>query len=169
MGVKMAQQHEQDSASLSNVLQNYLEIIFRLEINNGVAKASAIAEEAQVSRSTVTSALKTLKNMNMVEYSPYGPIKLTAKGQRMGKELHHKHVILQDFFQSILQIDGTDASEVACKLEHDMPQSVIWRLGQFLLFLKSRPELWQDWQGAYLKEELARHSHPPVHRMPLDL
>ena len=50
-----------ETRQLSPVLENYLEIIFYQEIHEGAARASSIAEAAGVSRSTVTSTLKTLK------------------------------------------------------------------------------------------------------------
>ena len=57
-----------ETRQLSPVLENYLEIIFYQEIHEGAARASSIAEAAGVSRSTVTSTLKTLKEMGYVDY-----------------------------------------------------------------------------------------------------
>ncbi len=150
--------------NLSAVLENYLEIIFRLEAATGSARSSSIAEQAKVSRSTVTSALKALKSLDMVEYSPYSHVQLTDKGRRIGRDIAHRHVVFQEFFQDILQIDEEAADNVACALEHVVPDEVIRRLGQFVLYMKSRRSAWATWQDDYLREEIAKHTHKSIER-----
>lgn len=147
---------------LTAVLENYLEIIFRLEISEGAARAGAIAEAAGVSRSTVTSSLKVLKAMGLVEYSPYSLTRLTDEGLAIGRDIAHRHIVFQEFLENILYIDGACADEVACSLEHVVPPDVITRIGQFVLFLKSRPGMWENWLEIYKRENIARHSHESV-------
>lgn len=113
-------------------------IIFLEEAENGSARASSIAEAAGVTRPTVTSALRTLKSMGMVEYSPYSPIRLTEKGRAIGRDISHRHLIFREFFRSILLIEGDEAEKTACELEHIVPESIIRRLGQFVLHMQSR-------------------------------
>ena len=144
---------------MSPALENYLEIIFRLEMREGVARAGAIAEAAGVSRSTVTSTLKVLKDMGFVNYEPYSLIHLTEQGLVIGRDVAHRHFVFQEFLENILQIDSAKADDTACMLEHVVPPDVIKRLGQFVLFLKSRHGSWKDWQEVYRKEGLANHSH----------
>lgn len=152
-------QHVYGGRELTAVLENYLEIIFRLEMREGAARAGAIAEAAGVSRSTVTSSLKVLKTMGLVEYSPYSLIRLTDEGLVIGRDIAHRHFVFQEFLENILHIDGSRSDEVACMLEHVVPPDVVKRVGQFVLFLKSRPEFWEGWQDIYKKENLAKHSH----------
>ena len=144
---------------LTAALENYLEIIFRLEMREGAARAGAIADDAGVTRSTVTSALKTMKAMGLVEYSPYSLIRLTDEGFAIGRDIAHRHLVFQEFLEKILQFDAPRADTAACMLEHVVPPDVIRRLGQFVLFLKSRPDFWHDWQKKYAEEGLARHAH----------
>lgn len=144
---------------MSAALENYLEIIFRLEMREGAARAGAIAEAAGVSRSTVTSTLKVLKDMGLVNYEPYSLIHLTDRGLVIGRDVAHRHFVFQEFLENVLQIDAAAADETACMLEHVVPQDVIKRLGQFVLYLKSRQPLWEDWQEVYKKEGLANHTH----------
>ena len=123
---------------LSPVLENYLEIIFLHELRDGAARASDVADAAGVTRSTVTSALKALQRMGYVEYEPYSLIHLTRDGMRVGRELAHRHIVLQEFFQHVLQLDEKLASSVSCDLEHILPREVMLRLGQFVLYLQER-------------------------------
>ena len=144
---------------MSAALENYLEIIFRLEMREGAARAGAIAEAAGVSRSTVTSTLKVLKDMELVSYEPYSLIHLTEQGLVIGRDVAHRHFVFQEFLENVLQIDRGRADETACMLEHVVPPDVIKRLGQFVLFLKSRQDFWENWQEIYKREGLAKHSH----------
>ena len=138
-----------DARQLSPVLENYLEIIFHQEIREGAARASSIAEAAGVSRSTVTSTLKAPKSMGYVDYEPYSLVHLTEAGMHIGRDIAHRHIVIQEFFQHILQLEPNVSNDVACELEHVIPPDVIRRLGQFVLYLRSREDDWKNWQEDY--------------------
>lgn len=144
---------------LTPALENYLEIVFRLEMKEGAARAGAIAEAAGVTRSTVTSALKAMKAMGLVEYAPYSLIHLTEEGFAVGRDIAHRHMVFQEFLETVLQFDAATADSTACSLEHVVPPDVVRRLGQFVLFLKSRRDFWNDWQAVYAREGIAKHAH----------
>ncbi|MFR3458813.1 MAG: metal-dependent transcriptional regulator [Bilophila wadsworthia] len=111
-------------------------------MREGAARASSIAEAAGVSRSTVTSTLKALKSMGYVDYEPYSLVHLTEAGMHIGRDIAHRHIVIQEFFQHILQLEPNVSNDVACELEHVIPPDVIRRLGQFVLYLRSRG----DWK-----------------------
>ena len=145
--------HDRDTEkkSLSPVLENYLEIIFLEEAKDGAARASSIADAAKVSRSTVTSTLKTLKAMGLVEYEPYSLIHVTREGRLIGRDITHRHVIFREFFEQVLQLEHKEADAVACELEHVVPAPVIRRWGQFVLYMLNR-DFWKNWQEDYHAE-----------------
>ena len=89
-----------EQKTLSPSLENYLEIIFLEEAKTGAARASAIADAANVSRSTVTSTLKVLRSMGLVEYEPYSLIHLTEEGRVIGRDIAHRHIIFREFFRA---------------------------------------------------------------------
>lgn len=146
-------QHKQESCveqerKLSPVLENYLEIIFIEEAREGAARAKSIADTAGVSRCTVTSTLKVLKSMGLVEYEPYSFIHLTEEGRRIGRDLMHRHAVFREFFVHVLHLDESQADAVACEMEHVTPPEVIRRLGQFVLFMRSK-DVCRNWQDEY--------------------
>ena len=151
-----------DGREMSAALENYLEIIFRLEVREGAVRAGAIADAAGVSRSTVTSTLKTLKAMGLVEYAPYSLVRLTDQGLAIGRDVAHRHLVFQEFLENVLHVDPAKADDTACMFEHVTPPDVIRRLGQFVLFLKSRQEFWSNWQESYKEEGLAKRAHGNV-------
>ena len=88
-------------ASLTTALEDYLVTIFKLEAAGGAARASDIATAQNVSRSTVTSALKALSARGLIEYSPYSHIRLTPQGEPLAREIAHRNLILRRFFQDV--------------------------------------------------------------------
>ncbi len=150
----MAENHVEEAfppvqeRKLSPVLENYLEIIFREESCKGAARAKSIAEHAGVSRCTVTSTLKTLKGMGLVEYEPYSLIHLTEEGRRIGRDIFHRHAVFREFFLHVLHLPEEQADAVACEMEHITPPDVVRRLGQFVLFIRSS-EICRNWQDEY--------------------
>ena len=155
----MAQAEVTKPQQLTPVLENYLEAIFRLEARDGAARAGTIAEAVGVSRPTVTGTLKTLKSMGYVEYAPYSLVHLTEKGQEVGRKIAHRHFVFQAFLEKVLHLDGEEADSTACALEHVVSEHTIRRLGEFVLFLKSRPELWADWRDIYERDNIMATSH----------
>ena len=138
--------------SLTPSLENYLKIIFREEQEGGSAHASAIADAAGVSRATVTSTLKALRGMGLIEYEAYSPIRLTEEGRRIGRDLMHRHIIFREFFQHVLQFDEAQADAIAGEVGSSMPRHVVRRCGRFVLYMQKNKERWQGWQGEYENE-----------------
>lgn len=155
----LPQVKDEERQQLSPVLENYLEAIFRLEMRNGAVRASSIAEDVEVSRSTVTGTLKTLKAMGYVKYSPYSLIYLTEKGKEVGRTIAHRHFVFRAFLEKVLLLDSQEADRTACALEHVVSDDVVKRLGEFVLFLKNCPELWANWPETYKQQNLLEKSH----------
>ena len=141
--------------SLTPSLENYLKIIFREEQEGGSAHASAIADAAGVSRATVTSTLKALRGMGLIEYEAYSPIKLTEEGRRIGRDLMHRHIIFREFFQHVLQFDEAQADAIAGEVGSSMPRHVVRRAGRFVLYMQKNKAAWANWQDEYEREREA--------------
>ncbi len=134
---------------LTTTLEEYLATIFKLEKKSGVARANEIADSHGVSRSTVTTALKSLGEKNLIFYKPYNPIKLTPQGFKIGQKIAHRNLILNDFFERILQLPGEKARATACKVEHVITDDVIIELGRFIFFLTESGYDIENWKGKY--------------------
>lgn len=99
-------------------MEDYLEAIYSLVQENKVARTRDIALSLSVKMPSVTSALKKLSDLGMVNYYPYQYITLTKEGERHAKQTLQKHHTLKEFFESVVDIPSTKASELACMLEH---------------------------------------------------
>jgi DtxR family Mn-dependent transcriptional regulator len=140
----------QKNIELSESLEDYLEIILGLEQAQKVARAKDIAEKMGVQRGSVTSALKNLKEKELINYEPYSFITLTPRGKKLAQEITHRHAVLKDFLLKILQIDETTAESTACRMEHAIDNQSLERLLSFFDFIYHCPRTGKDWIQAFL-------------------
>lgn len=113
---------------LSASLEDYLETILELQNENEEAKAVDIATRLNVKKSSVTDALKALRQRELVNYAPYKPISLTGKGKRKAEKIAKKHEILFEFFHKTLGLDEMEAVDNACKIEHVISPKALEKL-----------------------------------------
>jgi DtxR family Mn-dependent transcriptional regulator len=131
---------EPKTDNLSASLEDYLEAIFNLAGNSKVAHSKDIAKLLNVSRSSVTGALRVLKEKGLANYKPYDSVTLTEAGQVAAAEIVRKHNILKSFFINILGIEADIAQQAACKAEHTLGTDVIARLLSFIEFVTKNDE-----------------------------
>lgn len=123
------------SKKLSASLEDYLEAIFNLTGELDVARSKDIAESLNVSKSSVTGALRLLKKKGLANYKPYEYVTLTDSGRAAAAEVVRKHNILKAFFIDILDADAELAHQAACRAEHTLGPEVISRLLCFIDFI----------------------------------
>ncbi|MBW8002279.1 MAG: metal-dependent transcriptional regulator [Planctomycetes bacterium] len=123
------------NSNLSASLEDYLEAISNLTSESKVARSKDIAQMLDVSRASVTGALRTLKDRGLANYKPYGLITLTDEGQAAAKEIIKKHNIIKSFFINILGVEANIAQRAACKAEHTLGPEVIKKLLYFIEFV----------------------------------
>lgn len=130
---------------LSESLEDYLETILYLEKDQKVARAKDIADRLGLQRGTVTSALKSLAEKGLINYTPYSFITLTAKGKKIAEEITGRHASIKNFLIKILQIDVHTAEETACRMEHVVDATTLARLAVLSDFLSNCPRAGVDW------------------------
>ena len=140
------------SDELSESLEDYLEVILKLEQSQRVARAKDIAEKTKVQRGSVTSALKNLKEKKLINYEPYSFITLTPKGKKLAKEITHRHAVLRNFLLMILQLDEETAELTACRMEHAIDNQSLEKLLLLFDFIYKCPRVGKDWVEAFLDD-----------------
>lgn len=124
-----------ENANLSSSLEDYLEAIFNLSKESNIARSKDIAKSLGVSRSSVTGALRVLKEKGLANYKPYDYVTLTETGRATAAEIAKKHKILESFFIDLLGIEPNIAQEAACKAEHTLGPEIIEKLLCFIEFV----------------------------------
>jgi DtxR family Mn-dependent transcriptional regulator len=119
------------AADISASMENYLEAIYLLTREKSVARSRDIAGRLGVNRSSVTGALKALRERRLVNYEPYGYVTLTRTGRDAARRVRRRHEALRDFFVNCLAIDEHEADEAACRMEHGISKHIVDRLIDF--------------------------------------
>ncbi len=122
---------------LSTSLEDYLEAVYTLSRADGAARASAVSRLLGVSKPSVNCAIKALAARGLLEHERYGLIRMTPAGLKAGSEIARRHLLLKDFFTSILALAPATAERDACRAEHALSREALRRVGALALFLKA--------------------------------
>ena len=96
----------------------YLETILVLKKRQGQVKSIDIAKELNFSKPSVSRAVGKLKDEEYISVDSKGFIELTAKGEKIAKDIYEKHKVLTTFFTEVIKVSPEIAEEDACRIEH---------------------------------------------------
>jgi DtxR family transcriptional regulator, Mn-dependent transcriptional regulator len=134
---------------LSSQMEDYLEAVYHLCREKGVARVKAIADRLDVTNPSVVGAMKKLKDRNLVVQEPYGYVRLTTEGEERAGAITHRHEVLSNFLEEILGLDHETASRDACKIEHAVSPETVSRLRAVAEFIEREPQINVDWQKEF--------------------
>lgn len=97
--------------------ENYLETILRLSKIRPVVRSVDIAEELGYKKSSISVAMKNLREKEHITVTKEGFIYLTDTGKEIAEMIFERHELLTKWLIS-LGVDEAIASEDACKIEH---------------------------------------------------
>ena len=97
--------------------ENYLETILILSKKLPVVRSVDIAEELGFKKSSVSVAMKNLRQKEHITVTKEGYIYLTETGKEIADMIYERHEFLTSWLTS-LGVDRAIASEDACKIEH---------------------------------------------------
>ncbi len=97
--------------------ENYLETIWDLSQTLPVVRSVDIANELGYKKSSVSVAMKNLREKEHITVTEEGFICLTESGKAIAEMIHERHELLTEWLTS-LGVPEDVASEDACKLEH---------------------------------------------------
>lgn len=132
-------------------MEDYLEAIYNLANESNIARSKDIAKSLGVARSSVTGALRVLKQKGLANYKPYDYVTLTESGQAAAAEIVKKHNILKSFFINVLGIEPDIAQQAACKAEHALGPGIIEKLLSFIEFVTQSGEKGHDLLNEFRK------------------
>lgn len=131
--------------TLTDSLGRYVLAIYELASRGEAARSKDIADSVGVSRPSVTGALQKLDRAGLIEYEPYGTVRLNSRGLAQARQLLLKHRATQDFLELALDVPAERAMEVAAQIEQSLPADILCRLVQFNNFYRTNPDKRFDW------------------------
>lgn len=97
--------------------ENYLETILTLSHTLPVVRAVDVATETGYKKSSVSVAMKHLREEGHITVTDAGYIYLTDSGKAIAEMIYERHVFLSQWLEN-LGVSKETADEDACKIEH---------------------------------------------------
>ena len=130
-------------------IEDYIEAIYEITRDREGARVKEIAEKLGVTYPSISGILKKLVEMGLVTHERYGNVRLTAKGEKLGRDIAERHRILFDFMHRILEIPRETAQVDACGMEHSMSPETRDAFLSFIRFVQTCPKGVPSWLKNY--------------------
>ena len=98
-------------------MENYLETILILGKTKPVVRSVDVAEELGFKKSSVSVAMKKLRENGHITVTKEGYIYLTDSGKKIAEMIFERHQLISQWLM-YLGVDEKTALEDACRMEH---------------------------------------------------
>ena len=102
---------------LNESAENYLETILILSKSLPVVRSIDISEKLGYKKSSVSVAMKNLRQKNHITVTKEGYIYLTESGMEIAEMIYERHELISSWLEK-LGVDKKIASEYACRIDH---------------------------------------------------
>jgi DtxR family Mn-dependent transcriptional regulator len=119
--------------------ENYLKSIYHLALSNENASTNQLAALLKTKASSVTDMLKKLADKELINYTPYQGVSLTAAGEKIAVNIIRKHRLWEYFLVEKLSFKWDQVHDMAEEMEHISSNELIDRLDKFMGFPKYDP------------------------------
>ena len=109
---------------LTDAIQDYVKEIYKLEATGRRATTSALAKRLGISPPSVTSMLKKLAALGLVEHTRYRGAALTVRGERVALEVIRHHRLLEQYLVETLGLGIDVVHDEADRLEHALSEEL---------------------------------------------
>ena len=107
--------------------EDYLEAILILNNKNGYVRSIDVAHHLNVTKPSVSVAMKSFREEGYITVGEHGYINLTEKGLAIAEKVYERHNIIARAFMAIGVSEKT-AFEDSCKIEHVISEESFERL-----------------------------------------
>ncbi len=125
---------------ISSTHEMYLKVLHEARGEHGVSRVGDLAKRLEVSPGTVSSVLKKLERMHLVEHERYGLVSLTADGSGVASCVIRRFETVRALLVDILGVSPETAAIDACMMEHAVSPETLERM-QELLARPRRPRV----------------------------
>jgi DtxR family Mn-dependent transcriptional regulator len=112
--------------------ENYLKAIYHLSLPSGCASTNQIAAALNTKAASVTDMLKKLADKELINYTKYQGVTLTAPGEKIAISIIRKHRLWEYFLVEKLNFKWDEVHDVAEELEHISSKELVDRLDDFM-------------------------------------
>ncbi|MFQ5822968.1 MAG: metal-dependent transcriptional regulator [bacterium] len=117
---------------ITQTIQDYLKIIYKLGTKEEAITTNAIAEKLKVSQASVTGMIKKLAEIKLIRHTPYHGVELTKSGRKIALEIIRHHRLLELYLAEALGYSWDRVHDEAEKLEHVISEEFEEKVSEFL-------------------------------------
>ncbi|MDY3919344.1 MAG: metal-dependent transcriptional regulator [Candidatus Limivivens sp.] len=111
--------------------ENYLETILILSRRLPVVRSVDIAEEMDITKPSVSVAMKKLRENGCILVSKAGFITLTEKGLEIASSIYERHTFISKWLIALGVPEETAVAD-ACRMEHDISKESFDAMKRFI-------------------------------------
>ena len=98
--------------------ENYLKTILAVQKRFGEVRSIDVAKELNVSKPSVSNAVKKLRAEGLLDMNENRSLVLTSAGYEYAISVFERHVVIEKVLTEVLGIDEKTAHTDSCRLEH---------------------------------------------------
>ena len=127
-GYQLVNQRE---GKLTPALEDYLEMAYRICVENSYARVGQLSELLNVKPSSASKMISKLAGLGYLKYDRYEIIQLTDRGREIGAYLLMRHETIENFLTLIGSANSLEEAEL---VEHSLSSSTVSDLNDLLEF-----------------------------------
>ncbi|MBA4700140.1 MAG: DtxR family transcriptional regulator [Ruminococcus sp.] len=136
--VRGYQLKKQNESGLTPALEDYLEMAYRLCLEESYTRVNKLSECLNVRPSSVSKMVSRLVKLGYLEYDRLDSILLTEEGRITGAYLLERHNIIEHFFALAGSSNPLEETEL---VEHMLSSSTVLRIQTLLKFFEENPDI----------------------------
>ena len=118
--------------AISSTHEMYLKALHETRGEHGVTRVSDLAKRLDVSPGTVSSVLKKLEQMHLVQHERYGLVMLTRDGNDVAECVIRRYETVRALLVEVLGVNPETAAIDACMMEHAVSPDTLARMQDWL-------------------------------------
>lgn len=130
------------SRLISPSMEDYLKTIYKLSRDKRQKKSvstSQLATKMECAPASVTNMLQKLSSFQLVEYTPYRGVTLTAAGMKIALEVVRHHRLIELYLSEVLGYSWDRVHEEADRLEHVISEEMEAKMDKALGYPERDP------------------------------
>ena len=112
--------------------EDYLETILILSKKLPVVRSVDVANELRYKKSSISVAMKKLRERSLITVDENGYIRLTEDGLKIAEAVYSRHILFTNWLTE-LGVDSKIASEDACRIEHIISEESYQAIKDFIV------------------------------------
>ena len=123
----------------SDSTEDHVERIADLLDKKGYARVSDLAEQLNLSSSTVSNMIRRLSARGLVNFEKYRGFSLTPAGRAIADKIRARHQTLTEFF-SLLGLEPEIVAEEVEDIEHHLGPKTLQALAKLVKYWNKHPD-----------------------------